>query len=530
MIKTEEKLDKSIFDFHYFGSGSGHRYNGCIINIMFTNAPTKPQINDIIKLAPKPIKPKKSNFLNNLMLAKASHSFSNDIHEIYSKTESTIEDPEALVAFELDIDNWFQAINQFCPITLVYRAENRRAYGKYSVWHQKSIDAIPQLVANWTKEQDVFKLPNIEKQWFIIILKGIFKFGNIDLESLPLSFSECFFPTPKTIGSLENQEHEDSYIGKFVADQEIKWEEDNQFEDNEIYIEKKVTGNVFKIKQIQVDYDSNNIVKCKKEVKKYDIFLSVDSAISSHKTLKLRSKKSSFQIILNNQEQKEYKFIEIVSPKYNTIIPINTLTQKSINIILKCTSGIAKPAIYLYPETTQEIVVEHVFKGSILNTYPPYDKYWKVIAHPNGVQLNTTDNRKYNYLFWDGTYTFPRNHYDYKTGFYVEKEKTVEFLQQKLSKVGLNETEINDFVVYWLPQLNKNDINFIHFWINDNIDNCSVLNINPKPETSIRLFMEYQRHSPFDKKLPEQKLPSFQRNGFTMVEWGGGMIPTDIIE
>ncbi len=525
MIEINKKTEETIFNFPYFGSGNGHRYNGCKINIYFTNAPNKQQISTIIKLAPKPLKPKKEYFLGNLMLADGSSSFNHKIQDIYSKTKSTTEDPEALVAFELEVDNWFVAVHQFCPITFVYRVENRRAYGKHSLWHQKSIDFIPELVANLIKKEEIFKLADIQKQWFTTVLKGIFEFGNTNFDSLPVPFVNYFFSEPN-----ESENEEDFDRSKFTSDVENELEKANQDETNKEYTEKTVTGNVFKIERISINYDLNKTIKYKKEVSNCEVYLLKNSNDSSNREIKVSAKKAFFQITLTNQEQNDYQFIEVVSGDYNKIISMNWITQKPMDIILECATGIAKPAIYLYPVTAQEIVVEHYFKGKILNTYPKYDQNWTVIAQPNGVLLHVADNRKYNYLFWDGTYTFPESHYNYKTGFYIEREKTVEFLLEKLSKVGLNETEINDFVVYWLPQLNKNACNFVHFWINDNIDNCSILTITPKPQTSIRLFMEFEKYNHDTKKLPEQELPTFQRKGFTMVEWGGGLIPSDKIE
>jgi hypothetical protein len=96
--------------------------------------------------------------------------------------------------------------------------------------------------------------------------------------------------------------------------------------------------------------------------------------------------------------------------------------------------------------------------------------------------------------------------------------------------MGLNETEINDFIVYWLPALNKNETNFIHFWVNDDIDHSSRLEVEPKPETVIRIFMEYKAYDGKSPKLPEQQLPQTVRKGFTLVEWGGGAIGTSKVE
>jgi hypothetical protein len=186
-----------------------------------------------------------------------------------------------------------------------------------------------------------------------------------------------------------------------------------------------------------------------------------------------------------------------------------------------------KPAIYLYPSEKTEITVKHDFKGKILNTYPKYLDNWSVIAEPNGVLYNKNDKRTYNYLFWDGEYSFLPKHYTYTSGFYVKNEDLVGFLQQKLDKMGLNNTEINDFIVFWLPLMSQTPYNFIHFSINDDIDNTSFLHISPKPDTELRVFMEYKGLQSLNDgpKLPEQTLPSIMRKGFVMVEWGGGEIP-----
>jgi hypothetical protein len=181
---------------------------------------------------------------------------------------------------------------------------------------------------------------------------------------------------------------------------------------------------------------------------------------------------------------------------------------------------VKKPAIYLYPTKSEEIKIKLDFKGKIVNTYPKYKDGWTLKAEPDGKLLNLDDKRNYNYLFWDGTYKFPKEHYDYKSGFIVKRKDVVDFLQSKLSYLGLNETEINDFIVYWLPLMNKNETNLIHFWINDNIDNSAVLDIKPKPNTEIRVFMEFRKHNTLEMVI-EQQLPSTKRKGFTVVEWGG---------
>ncbi len=46
------------------------------------------------------------------------------------------------------------------------------------------------------------------------------------------------------------------------------------------------------------------------------------------------------------------------------------------------------------------------------------------------------------------------------------------------------------------------------------------LTVSPAPDTQIRVFMTYySSDTPVD--IPEQELPHHERNGFTLVEWGG---------
>lgn len=263
----------------------------------------------------------------------------------------------------------------------------------------------------------------------------------------------------------------------------------------------------------------------------YKIYLLKENVRGSVGKLKLNAPDSFFEITLTKKELRKYHFLEFKKGIYNSIINIDKIGDDTLIVKFERIVRIVKPAIYLYPIHQQEITVIHKFKGKIENTYPLYNDKWQVIAEPNGSLFNKADNRKYNYLFWDGIFSFPENHYNYKDGYYISREETTKFLQRKLEHIGLNETEINDFIVYWLPLLSKNEMNFIHFSINDNIDNSSFLEVTPKPESQLRLFMEFRKSEKNHlDQLPEQVLPVIKRNGFTLVEWGGAEIGSGIIE
>lgn len=174
-----------------------------------------------------------------------------------------------------------------------------------------------------------------------------------------------------------------------------------------------------------------------------------------------------------------------------------------------------KPIIYLYPEKKTHISVNIDYDGELVCTYPEYDGKWEVIAEPDG-RIHTLDGNEYSYLFWEGKSDYEWN---IDEGFIVKGTETAEFLQDKLQKIGLIPKEYNEFIVYWLPRMQDNAYNLIHF-AGEEYEELAKLSIEPKPDSELRVFMVFKAlKEPIEVK--EQKLKPFERNGFTAVEWGG---------
>jgi len=180
-----------------------------------------------------------------------------------------------------------------------------------------------------------------------------------------------------------------------------------------------------------------------------------------------------------------------------------------------------KPIIYLYPEKIQEIEVQLDYDGKLTHTYPKYTGGWKVTANPDGT-LFDTKNKEYYALYWEGV---PNKQFSINEGFVVPGEQTIEFLENTLSKLGLNRKEANEFIIYWLPKMENNPYNLIHFSTTQ-YEEMAKLNITPNPETLIRVMMVFK---PLDNliKIKKQNLNSMskKRKGFTVVEWGGHPLP-----
>ena len=174
-----------------------------------------------------------------------------------------------------------------------------------------------------------------------------------------------------------------------------------------------------------------------------------------------------------------------------------------------------KPVIYLYPEKETEVSVRLTLDGRLTCTYPEYGDGWKVTARPDGT-LTDESRQSYNYLYWEGE---TEAQYDLSHGFCVRGEDTAAFLEDALSKLGLERREANEFIVYWLPLMQNNEYNIISFQTDAYTDSAK-LDITPAPDTLIRVFMAWK---PSDKfvQIEEQELSAPERRGFTAVEWGG---------
>lgn len=179
-----------------------------------------------------------------------------------------------------------------------------------------------------------------------------------------------------------------------------------------------------------------------------------------------------------------------------------------------------KPMIYLYPKEKTEVEVVLGNSSVLSTTYPKYHDSWNVIAYPDGSLMDSKTNREYYGLFWEGV-NHPSIIHD--TGFVVKKEDTVSFLEEKLRILGLTEKEADEFIIYWLPKLEVNSYNYIYFESMEEIEGYMPLSITPSPDTIIRIQMDYK---PLTKpiKVVEQELKPMNRDGFTVVEWGGSII------
>ncbi len=179
---------------------------------------------------------------------------------------------------------------------------------------------------------------------------------------------------------------------------------------------------------------------------------------------------------------------------------------------------VLKPVIYFYPPQKTNLTVRLNYQGQIVHSYPKYpENGWNILADTNGT-LWDEKGQEYYALFWEG---LPDENIQPTCGFIVPGNETAEFLEEKLDYLGLNRREANEFIMYWLPKMENNPYNLIHF-SGAAYERQAPLEITPHPETLIRVMMLTQGlqtkiNFPLQDLSPLKK----ERKGFTVVEWGG---------
>lgn len=255
---------------------------------------------------------------------------------------------------------------------------------------------------------------------------------------------------------------------------------------------------------------------------KIQIKNSYGNVTSEHKIEEYNQEEGSFSFDVSKDEDSLF----IGSNTYNIVAVYsdNKSASKQITFYVHESGGeMAKPVIYLYPQKETQVNVSVNPANGISVSIPAYQNGWNVTAKPDGTIINSVDNEEYPYLFWESS---KYNIDPIKEGFVVSKNDLSDFFMDKLSLLGLNSKEIDDFLEYWIPVLHEGNYYAITFYSKESIDKMAPLTISPQPDTVIRVFFDSK---PLDTPilLREQTLVPAFRKGFTVIEWGGMRYPKE---
>ncbi len=236
-------------------------------------------------------------------------------------------------------------------------------------------------------------------------------------------------------------------------------------------------------------------------------------------SLKLKPGKYVFQFFNSSKFYEIYTDSILIKPGYATDMIVNFRTANMIMTV-------DKPVIYVYSKQKENVSIKLDLKGEFLFTYPQYSGGWNFTANPDGTIL--MNDKKYHYLFWDGKLNIETDKLDLSSGFVIEKNKLVGFFEEKLKAMGLNSQEIEDYITYWCPRMSVNEKNYIHFIFNEDYNKYASISIDPKPDHLFRVCMLWSKATE-NTVVKEQKIQSFTRSGFTVVEWGGTELSEKIL-
>lgn len=245
--------------------------------------------------------------------------------------------------------------------------------------------------------------------------------------------------------------------------------------------------------------------------------------LNSNKTFKfeLKSGKRELQFYPSNKagyQEITTQKIEVKS-QTTTYISLNFAYQRDEPVLVK------KPVIYLYPPEQTNVSVKVHPEGEFIFTYPRYEENWECTAFPSGrIEINQNE---YNYLFWEANQTINKESIQKTPASIVSKDKLVAFLEKSLDQFGFNSKEKADFITFWAPQMMKHEATEIRFLINEECDQFANLDIAPKPDNLIRLYIVWSPiHEAISTNATDLGIPKQDRSGFTVLEWGGMEINT----
>ena len=280
-------------------------------------------------------------------------------------------------------------------------------------------------------------------------------------------------------------------------------------------LEKEYTNDKLKEK----DFKKNNyvIVKLFRTPECYSSLKYKKVNIDSQNNMKIYL--SGKEVCLNYCKEGTY-FIEIPVSKTINEINLTDVYIKSLTHVICPELMVYKPIIYIYPKEDMDLNIKLLNNDLLTHTYPKYTNEWNVKVSKNGNIYDYKTKRNYYALYWEGIDNTPSN---MNEGFVVEGKDTIKFLEEKLEYLGLNEREINEFIIYWIDKLENNKYNFIRFRTTEEVNEYMPLKINVKPDTLIRIIMNFK---PLENKIEviEQHLSKVTREGYTIVEWGGRKI------
>jgi hypothetical protein len=199
-----------------------------------------------------------------------------------------------------------------------------------------------------------------------------------------------------------------------------------------------------------------------------------------------------------------------------------------------------KPVIYAYSDKSLQFDLTINPTGKFSFTYPQINENNTCV----GMQIDTngklTDNKgkQFPYLFWESinepfAFAHKKEHSKW-AGSLVDQKDILAFLENKLTELGLTSIEQTDFITYWGPRMTHYSSCFVQFLVDEEYDQVAAMKCTPAPQNCRRVYLLFTgmdnasaQAQMIKQNAVEQHFTSFDRSGFTLLEWGGSELEMD---
>ena len=161
--------------------------------------------------------------------------------------------------------------------------------------------------------------------------------------------------------------------------------------------------------------------------------------------------------------------------------------------------------------------ITFVNEDMLTTTYPKYDGGWNIHLKEDGTFTVPGSDREYYGLYYEANSDYECT---FDEGFYVTSENAASFLEEKMDYVGFTNRETDEFIMYWLPILESNEKSLVYFEQTEERNEDAPLVFSTEPDTLIRTMIHIKKVDAATT-IKEQVLTHYERNGFTVTEWGG---------
>jgi len=186
----------------------------------------------------------------------------------------------------------------------------------------------------------------------------------------------------------------------------------------------------------------------------------------------------------------------------------DTITHDVSDVIL-----IKKPNIYLYPQKQIDICLSIEFPkgGKVVKSIPVYSKGWCVSVNESG-----KIDGEYDYLFYESEQT---NMFQLEKGWCIDQYELTSFFEKNMKDYNFSKSEINDFIEYWIPKMDKTPYYVIYPQTKEIINKSNQLKFSIEPDNIFRLFYFIEESEKY-RKIDKPTITPIERKGFHVVEWG----------